>query len=739
MPLSMGPPSLKPGATLVAGEMENLSKIRKFDDDYKLVDKIQKGSFGIVFVTHHKETLQEFAVKVIDRANLKPKDDDGVFREVHAMQELLEVPNIVSLIDFYETPKTFHVVQVYAKGGDVFDRLAKRVSYNEKDARDLGIVLLSCLQAMHDRRLCHRDLKPENLLLLHPENDSQILLADFGFTAKVPPEGLKTRCGTPAFVAPEIIVGNPYKEQVDMWSAGCLLYMLIGGYPPFQDESHRGLFRKIRAADFTFHDKYWSNVSVHAKKLISQLLTVDPSFRLTAKQALGMSSWLQIKAEKLSVRDLSASLGEFKRFNARRKLKSAMHAVMWSVHTTFRMGAVKELNEAADKWDAEYENKIKSIVAKCKAIKGENGDGSEADGEASPTAAAAGGGAAAAGGKGSLGAALKQFTFNKVNRNPFVEVYELGEKIHSGTFAVVYICKHKASGAQYAVKVTQRDGSEGSADEIVLHEVGIMNSLEHPNIVKVVDFFEEIDSYYIVMEEMAGGDVFDRIMDNHQYTEKDARDLGKILLQAVAYLHKKGIAHRDLKPQNLLLQSKEDNAMIKIADFGFARRVHTPKSLNSRCGTPSYVSPEILKGEPYDQSCDMWSVGVILYVLMVGFPPFLEEHQERMFDRIKAGDWSFEPVEDWSHVSEEAKDLIRKLLVVNADDRLTAEDALKEKWMTQDDAKLMTRDLSQSRIQMRKTGPLNKRISKVGRAFMNFAIHKNPLSRISSVVKENKP
>jgi calcium/calmodulin-dependent protein kinase I len=162
----------------------------------------------------------------------------------------------------------------------------------------------------------------------------------------------------------------------------------------------------------------------------------------------------------------------------------------------------------------------------------------------------------------------------------------LGEKIHRGSFAVVKQCYHKDWKQKYAVKIIQRGGSKKTlSDEAVLHEVAIMNQLDHPHIVKVVDFFEEDDYYYIVMELMEGGDVFDRIVDMNQYTEKDARDLAKIMLEAIDYMHTSGVAHRDIKPQNLLLKSKGDNATIKIADFGFARRVHTPKSLNSRCGT----------------------------------------------------------------------------------------------------------------------------------------------------------
>jgi len=218
---------------------------------------------------------------------------------------------------------------------------------------------------------------------------------------------------------------------------------------------------------------------------------------------------------------------------------------------------------------------------------------------------------------------------------------------------------------------------------------------------------------------MAGGDVFDRIIDMNNYTEKDARDLAKILLEAVDYMHQNGIAHRDIKPQNIFLESKDSNCAIKIGDFGFAKKVHTPKSLTSRCGTPSYVAPEILKNQPYDQSCDMWSVGVVLYVMLCGYTPFSDENQEKMFERIKMGDWKFDP-DDWSHISAEAKELIEHLMDTNVDHRYTASQALKSKWITGlSDKQLSSRNLSGTAHMIKSRKP---RLKDIGHIFTTLKV-----------------
>eukprot|EP00977_Amphora_coffeiformis_P012882 scaffold3271_cov181-Amphora_coffeaeformis.AAC.9 len=530
--------------------------------------------------------------------------------------------------------------------GDVFERLADMTTYTEKKARDLAVQLIKAMEVMHDRKIAHRDLKPENLLLRSKTDDASILLADFGFARHVPEDGLKTRCGTPAFVAPEVLVPDcQYNEMADMWSVGCLLYMLLGGYPPFQDRNHQGLFRKIRGADFTFHEMYWKNVSVAAKQLIASLLNTDPQYRMTAKQALKSSGWLKLSDHMLD-NDLSASLGEMKNFNARAHLKSAAQAVLWSVRSKFKAADAIAFKKQMNEWNKDDEAKQRVD----NALLSDN----------SPTLA-------------------------------FGDVYEMVERIHTSNGAAIWSCKHKARGESYAVKIVEKKGAvtagNKSVSEAVFHELAVLKSAKHPKIMAVIDFFEEDDAFYLVMELMEGGDVFDRILSLQRYTEKDARDLVRFLLETVLHIHSKGIAHRDLKPQNLLLKSKENNADIKVADFGFACRVHTPQSLTTRCGTPTYVAPEILKNIPYDQSGDMWSVGVIIYVLLVGYPPFADNNQSVLFQKIRVGDYTFHP-EEWKGISEDAKDLIKHLLVVDPLQRWTARQALESNWLKKEDKDL---------------------------------------------------
>lgn len=539
-----------------------------------------------------------------------------------------------------------------ARGGDVFDRLSSRTTYHEGNARDLAKNFLESIQYVHSENIIHRDLKPENLLLVNEVDDTKLKLADFGFATLVDSNGRTTRCGTPAFVAPEVVQGIPYNTKADMWSVGCILYFLLAGYPPFQDKTHHGLFRKIRGGDYVFHDQYWKSISLEAKQLISLLLTTDPSKRPTATQAL-KHRWLtpHMCNNKLRSSDLSSSLTEIKRFHARRKLKGAGYSVTYAV--------------SADFWKTEFV----SFGYLSHAFQSSRTSGSS--------------------------------EHTTTPKSPFHERYTLHHKIKSGTFSAVWEATNNETKVKVAVKVVSRKNLTPNDDQQVLNEVSIMQSLNHRHIVSLIDFYEEKTKFFVVMELLTGGDVFDRIVERTHYTEKDARDLIKNLLEAIYYLHSHNVAHRDLKPQNLLLAHEGDDADVKIADFGFSKRVHTPLSLLTRCGTPTYVAPEVLKNHPHDTAADMWSVGVILFVLLVGYPPFMEENQRTLFQKIRMGSYEFYE-QDWECVSADARDLISNLLTVDPKGRMSARDALRSPWVSGDDDELASKDLNSSLDELRK-------------------------------------
>jgi calcium/calmodulin-dependent protein kinase I len=253
-------------------------------------------------------------------------------------------------------------------------------------------------------------------------------------------------------------------------------------------------------------------------------------------------------------------------------------------------------------------------------------------------------------------------------------------QLKSGSFATVCRGTHRSTGRKVAIKCVLRKDLPPADDAAIYDEVAILASLNHPHIVPLIDFFDEKDCYFIVMELMSGGDLFDRIGKKKTYSEADARDLIVKMLKAVAYCHQRKIAHCDMKPKNLLLMSEDNDSFIKLADFGFAARVHAPKSLTKQCGTPFFVAPEILMRKPYDTQSDMWSVGCIVYLLLSGNLPFMGRSQKELFKKIVAGNYDFEN-DEWKDVSDDAKDLVKKMLQLNPDDRIKSGEAIKHQWL----------------------------------------------------------
>ena len=267
--------------------------------------------------------------------------------------------------------------------------------------------------------------------------------------------------------------------------------------------------------------------------------------------------------------------------------------------------------------------------------------------------------------------------------DPF-DYYDKLKILGEGSFGLVYLGKHKISGVERAIKNINKDKAHLTAEEekTLKKEINILKTLDHPNIMKVYEYFDNPDCFTIVSELCTGGELF-KIIEDHRLKENAGKYVMKQLLSAVAFCHKNGIIHRDLKPENILLEEKEEETKeyftIKVIDFGTSGMGKKGQKYNEVIGTPFYIAPEVLNNN-YDEKCDMWSCGVILYVMLSGEPPFYGDNDDEIYNQILTTEVKFEEKE-WDGISEEAKDLIRKLLNKNNKERLSAVEALNHPWI----------------------------------------------------------
>uniref|UniRef100_A0A674MV06 calcium/calmodulin-dependent protein kinase n=1 Tax=Takifugu rubripes TaxID=31033 RepID=A0A674MV06_TAKRU len=268
-----------------------------------------------------------------------------------------------------------------------------------------------------------------------------------------------------------------------------------------------------------------------------------------------------------------------------------------------------------------------------------------------------------------------------VTSTRFTDEYQLYEELGKGAFSVVRRCVKKSSGQEYAAKIINTKKLSARDHQKLEREARICRLLKHPNIVRLHDSIAEEGFHYLVFDLVTGGELFEDIVAREYYSEADASHCISQILESVNHIHQHDIVHRDLKPENLLLASKMKGAAVKLADFGLAIEVQgDQQAWFGFAGTPGYLSPEVLRKDPYGKPVDIWACGVILYILLVGYPPFWDEDQHKLYQQIKAGAYDF-PSPEWDTVTPEAKNLINQMLTINPAKRITADQALKHPWI----------------------------------------------------------
>lgn len=320
--------------------------------------------------------------------------------------------------------------------------------------------------------------------------------------------------------------------------------------------------------------------------------------------------------------------------------------------------------------------------------------------------------------------------------------YIEGALLGQGNFADVKSVTRKSDNKQFASKIIDMSKGKNISEtdkKAIKSEIELMELIQqgmggkpHPNIISLEDKITEGGKTYLILELVTGGELFDRIVKKSHYGEKECAELVGTIIQALGFLHERGIVHRDLKPENLLYQDESDDSQIKIADFGLAKLASDKEAMQTACGTPGYVAPEVLKCEPYGAAVDMWGMGVITYILLCGFPPFYEEDMPKLFQQIINAQYDF-PSPWWDDVSQEAKDFVGRLLTIDPNKRYVAQPersplwALKDPWFNKTHADLHLKGAQKTLKRYQAT----RKLRKVGAAIM-------ATKRIANMLGEHK-
>ncbi|XP_065898472.1 calcium/calmodulin-dependent protein kinase type IV-like [Dysidea avara] len=292
---------------------------------YKPLGQLGSGATAVVKKYQHRETGKDYAVKTINKKEIQEKI---LKREVDILLHLSH-DNIIKMHDIYEGTNHLHLVLELVTGGELFDRIVKVGTYSEVVAAKAIQQILQAVQYLHGNGIIHRDLKPENLLYAHPGDDSAIKIADFGMSRMLKPDQVEmmTCCGTPGYVAPEVLLGKMYDGQVDLWAVGVILFIMLGGYEPFagDDSSDAKIYQRIIKCEYKFDEDYWKDITLSARDVIAKMLVLEPKSRLTAGQCLD-HPW--VKGLGAKDEHLEKCVTKIREFNARRKLKGGIYGVI---------------------------------------------------------------------------------------------------------------------------------------------------------------------------------------------------------------------------------------------------------------------------------------------------------------------------------------------------------------------------------------------------------------------------
>ncbi|XP_033210447.1 ribosomal protein S6 kinase alpha-5-like isoform X2 [Belonocnema kinseyi] len=635
---------------------------------FDLLKVLGTGAYGKVFLVRKRtgaDTGRLYAMKVLKKASIvqKKKTTEHTKTERQVLEAVRDSPFLVTLHYAFQTDAKLHLILDYVSGGELFTHLYQREHFTENEVRIyIGEIILA-LEHLHKLGIIYRDIKLENILLDH---EGHIVLTDFGLSKEFLPHERDNNaraysfCGTIEYMAPEVVRGGSagHDIAVDWWSVGVLTYELLTGASPFTVEGEKNTQPEISRRILKTEPPIPSHLNSTVRNFITRLLVKDPRQRLGGgprdakelkehaffRKAPPPFSWEALETRTITPPFVPRITHELDTSNFSDEFTKMVAADSPAVVPPNYDKVFRGYSYVAP--SIIFSDNVMSNDIFNEAVKG-------SPDSQRPTPADI------------LAACFEE--------SSFFQTYELDpreEALGDGSFSICRRCRHRQTKQEYAVKiVSRRVYSE--------KEASLLRTCQgHPNVVKLIDVHQDRAHTYLVMELLSGGELLRR---TRPFSEQQASKVARQLSSAVRFMHTRGVVHRDLKPENLIFASSADDSPIKIIDFGLAQLKRGCEPLHTPCFTLPYAAPEVLARQGYDESCDLWSLGAVLYSMLSGKPPFPLGSSD-LASRAKSGEINFDGA-DLSHVSTIGKQVIKGLLTTEPTKRLTATALALHPWL----------------------------------------------------------
>ncbi|XP_069866439.1 ribosomal protein S6 kinase alpha-2 isoform X1 [Dipodomys merriami] len=614
---------------------------------FQLLKVLGQGSYGKVFLVRKvtgSDAGQLYAMKVLKKATLKVRDRVRSKMERDILAEVNH-PFIVKLHYAFQTEGKLYLILDFLRGGDLFTRLSKEVMFTEEDVKFYLAELALALDHLHSLGIIYRDLKPENILL---DEEGHIKITDFGLSKEAIDHDKRAYsfCGTIEYMAPEVVNRRGHTQSADWWSFGVLMFEMLTGSLPFQGKDRKETMALILKAKLGMPQF----LSAEAQSLLRALFKRNPCNRLGA----GVDGVEETKRHPFFV---TIDWNKLYRKEIKPPFKPAVGRPEDTFHFDPEFTARTPTDSPGVPPSASAHHLFRGFSFVASSLVQEP---LQQDTQAAP-----------------VHPIVQQLHGNNVH---FTDGYEVKEDIGVGSYSVCKRCVHKATDAEYAVKIIDKSKRDPSEEIEILLRYG-----QHPNIITLKDVYDDGKYVYLVTELMRGGELLDRILRQRCFSEREASDVLCTIAKTMDYLHSQGVVHRDLKPSNILYVDESGNPeSIRICDFGFAKQLRAENGLlMTPCYTANFVAPEVLKRQGYDAACDVWSLGILLYTMLAGFTPFAngpDDTPEEILARVGSGKYALSGG-NWDSISDAAKDMVSKMLHVDPQQRLTTLQVLKHPWI----------------------------------------------------------